>query len=111
MGRLYNFFGWSWLLSFALFAPISLPAGGSILGAPKIINAKFADPLITPYKSSLRTSPFHYAKSICSIHPGTPLLILRSWHSQDGTNWLKVQTLVSEELSLSLSIRRGWINV
>ena len=107
------FLRWSWLLGLALFAPISLPAGGakssSILF--EVHRSYSSEPLFAGQNCVLKTSPLKYAPSLTQISNGTPLRVIRRWNNAQGQVWLQVQIANSELLSISDVPRRGWLNV
>ena len=102
---------WSWLLGLALFLPVSLPAGGEERFLPQVCRFVDSIPLLAGDCCNLRAEPSALAPSLRTIEVGTPLRVLRTWHSSNGQEWLQVQISTNEIIELSSVVRRGWVNV
>ena len=99
---------WSALLAFALFAPVSLPAGGPERRANPVRRRVSAnEPLLSATTSVLRSSPERHAPALTRVQAGQPLRVLRSWLSPSGGEWLQVEVR-SKDL---LTAQRGWLSV
>jgi hypothetical protein len=99
---------WSALLAFALFAPISLPAGGPERRANPVRRRMSADePLLSAKTSVVRTSPDRNAPALTHVQAGQPLRVLRSWLSPSDGEWLQVEVRTSD----LLNVERGWLSV
>ena len=99
---------WSALLVFALFAPISLPAGGpERRGHPVRRRVSADEPLLSATTSVLRSSPERHAPALTHVQAGQPLRVLRSWLSPSGREWLHVEVRSGD----LLSVERGWLSV
>ena len=99
------------LITFALVAPITLPAGG----IQKSINQnKF------PYKTNeiilnsnifLYSFPEIYAKELVVLNIGTPLSVLRHWQVSEGEIWLRVELASNKILDDPNKVTKGWIKM
>ena len=107
-----SFIRWTWLLGFALIAPITLPAGGAVNTAQTMYLRKSSDSsVIAGDNCLLKTSPLQNAPLLKKVDYGTSLRLLRKWNSSDGDIWFQVQISSAQIFSESKDIRRGWINV
>ncbi len=105
-------FHWCCLLSFALVAPIALPAGGATKTKIEFFNKKDPDICFAGDACVLYPFPSLAVESKNNINLGTTLRIIRHWKNLDGSHWLQVQVpndTLFEAPCLKLS--RGWINV
>jgi hypothetical protein len=96
--------GWRWgtVLTFALFAPVALPAGGADRRQPEVRRRTSGEPLIPAGCLSLLLAPQQEAPQLVRLQTDTPLRVLRSWRSERGEQWLQVEA--GER-------RRGWLVV
>ena len=104
-----SLFSWVLLLSFALLTPITLPAGGASKSNYKICKSDGFGPIIAGNYFKLRSSPSLDAPSLRVLTPGTPLRILRVWHSPQGNDWMHVQISSFEVNKFAASSLRGWL--
>ena len=111
MSSIRSLFGWGLLLSFALFAPISLPAGGSSQSDRSIRRKYDHGPILAGDNCCLRVSPSVDSASLRTLQVGTPISILRIWNSPEGDYWLQVKLNSLEFVDVIGSASRGWINV
>ena len=103
---------WGCLLILALFAPIALPAGGATGAKREIVSCRSSKLCFAGDSCKIFTNPSFSASTLRSIPLGTPLKILRIWHSDNGVQWLQVQVQKSDLTLLpSSTANRGWINV
>ena len=106
------FLRWTCLLGMALFAPISLPAGGAIdSNISSLRRSSNFSPLIAADNCFLQASPMKSAPSLRKVDNGTPLKILRKWNSSNGQIWLQVEFTDWEFLEKVSKVRRGWIHL
>jgi hypothetical protein len=94
---------WRWgaLLSFALFAPVALPAGGAERRCPEVRRRSTGEPLLSTGGHALQSSPEQQAPVLTELQPDQPLRVLRSWRDRRGDQWLQVES----------AERRGWLAV
>ena len=102
-----SFLGLGLVLSFALLAPVALPAGGG-RERTQIRRCNSAGARFIQETCSLRVSPFKDAISLRNVKAGTPIHVLRAWEDSCGSNWLHIQIITFESPQ---SVVRGWVNV
>ena len=99
------------LITFALIAPITLPAGG----IQKSLNQnKFPNntkEIILSSSTSLYSSPEINAKELLVLDKGTSLSILRNWIVSESEIWLRVELPSNKLLDDPNKITKGWIKM
>ena len=99
------------LITFALIAPITLPAGG----IQKSLNQnKFPhnrNEIILNSHTSLYSSPEIYAKELLVLDVGTTLSILRNWKVNKSETWVRVELASNKFLDDPNKISKGWIKM
>ena len=99
------------LITFALVAPITLPAGG----IQKNLNQnKFphnANEIILSSNTSLYSCPEIYAKELLVLDVGTTLSVLRSWKVSERETWIRVELAHNKFLVDPNNITKGWIKM
>ena len=99
------------LITFALIAPITLPAGG----IQKSLNQnKFPhnrNEIILSSHTSLYSSPEIYAKELLVLDVGTTLSILRNWKVNTTETWVRVELASNKFLDDPNKILKGWIKM
>ena len=99
------------LITFALIAPITLPAGG----IQKSLNQnKFSyqtDEIILSSKTSLYSFPEIYADELLVLDIGTTLSILRNWKVSESEIWVRVELASNKILDDPNKISKGWIKM
>ena len=99
------------LITFALIAPITLPAGG----IQKSLNQnKFPDSMneiILCSNTSVYSSPEIYAKELLVLDVGTTLSVLRNWRVSKGETWVRVELASNKFLDDPNRILKGWIKI
>ena len=99
------------LITFALIAPISLPAGG----IQKSLNQdKFphnSNEIILSSNISLYSCPEIYAKELLLLDVGTTLTVLRNWKVSKSETWLRVELATNKFLDDPNKILKGWIKM
>ena len=99
------------LITFALIAPITLPAGG----IQKSLNQdKFSDninEIILSSNTPLYSSPEFKAKELLVIDIGTSLAVLRNWKCKEGGIWVRVELASNKLLDDPNKITKGWIKL
>ena len=78
------------LISFALIAPITLPAGGiqKSLNQNKFTNN--TNEIILSSSTSLYSCPEIFAKELLVLDVGTTLTVLRNWKESKNQTWVRV---------------------
>ena len=102
---------WGYLLSMALFVPVTLPAGGGELQQPQALEREQGAPLLVTEQCNLVSSPLVIAPALVKLESGTPLRVLRYWGAADGNDWLHVQVVSLDISGLSSLASRGWMRI
>jgi len=99
------------LISFALIAPISLPAGGiqKSLNQNKFPNN--TNEIILSSNISLYSCPEVYAKELLVLDIGTTLSVLRNWKVSNSETWVRVELASNKFLDNPNKIKKGWIKM
>jgi len=99
------------LITFALIAPITLPAGGiqKSLNQNKFPNN--TNEIILSSNTSLYSCPEIYAKELLVLDVGTTLSVLRSWKVSKNETWVRVELAYSKFLDDPNKILKGWIKM
>ena len=99
------------LITFALVAPITLPAGGiqKSLNQNKLPNN--TKEIILGANTSLYSSPEIYAKELLVIDIGTTLSVLRNWKVSESEIWVRVKLATNKLLDEPNKISKGWIKI
>ena len=99
------------LITFALIAPISLPAGG----IQKSLNQdKFphnTNEIILSSNVSLYSLPDIQTKELLVLDVGTTLLVLRNWKVSKSETWVRVELASNKYLDDPNRILKGWIKM
>ena len=99
------------LITFALIAPITLPAGGiqKSLNQNKFLNN--AEEIILSSNTSLYSFPKLYSKELLVLDTGTTLSVLRHWIVNESEIWVRVQLASNKFLDDPNKITKGWIKM
>ena len=99
------------LITFALIAPITLPAGGiqKSLNQNKFLNN--TNEIILSSITSLYSCPEIYAKELLVLDVGTTLSILRDWKLSESEIWIRVELASNKLLDHPNKIIKGWIKM
>ena len=99
------------LITFALIAPITLPAGGiqKSLNQNKFFNN--TNEIILSSNTSLYSFPEIYAKELLVLDIGTTLSVLRNWKVSESEIWVKVELASNKLLDDPNKITKGWIKM
>ena len=99
------------LITFALIAPITLPAGG----IQKSLNQKNfsnnANEIILYSNTPLCSFPEIHAKELLVLNIGTTLSVLRNWKVSESEIWLRVELASNKFFDHPNKITRGWIKM
>ena len=99
------------LITFALIAPVTLPAGG----IQKSLNQnKFPDntnEIILCSNTSLYSCPKIYTKELLVLDVGTTLSVLRNWKVSKNETWFRVELPSNKFLDDPNKILKGWIKM
>ena len=99
------------LITFALIAPITLPAGGiqKSLDQNKFFNN--SKEIILSSNVSLYSFPELNAKELLVLDVGTTLSVLRNWEVSNNENWVRVELASNKLLDDPNKILKGWIKM
>ena len=99
------------LITFALIAPITLPAGGiqKSLNQDKFTNN--TNEIILSSNTSLYTFPETHAKELLVLDIGTTLSVLRNWKVSESEIWFRVELASNKVLDDPNNITKGWIKI
>ena len=99
------------LITFALIAPITLPAGGiqKSLNQNKFPNS--TNEIILCSNTSLYSCPEIYARELLVLDVCTTLLVLRNWEVSNNENWVRVELASNKLLDDPNKILKGWIEI
>ena len=99
------------LITFALIAPITLPAGG----IQKNLNQnKFfhnTKEIILSSNTSLYSFPMIHSKKLLVLDIGSTLSVLRNWKVSKSEIWLRVELASNKFLDDPNKITKGWIKM
>ena len=99
------------LITFALIAPITLPAGG----IQKTLNQnkfpKNVNEIVLSSNTSLYSFPEVNSKELLVLNVGTSLSILRNWKISDSEIWVRVELASNKFLEDPNMITKGWIKM
>ena len=108
---IYNVFKNFCLITFALIAPITLPAGGiqKSLNQNKFSNN--TNEIILSANAYLYPCPETYAKELLVLDVGTTLSVLRNWKVSKNETWFRVELASNKFLDDPNRILKGWIKM
>ena len=99
------------LITFALIAPITLPAGG----IQKSLNQnKFPDntkEIILCNNTHLFSFPEINSQELLVLKTGTTLSVLRNWKANNSETWIRVELASNKLLDHPNKITKGWIKM
>tara|TARA_Y100001933_G_C18554647_1_gene378820 strand:+ start:107 stop:436 length:330 start_codon:yes stop_codon:yes gene_type:complete len=99
------------LISFALFAPISLPAGGIQKNLNNFSSFNKSKEIILESNRAIYIIPDIYSKELRQLKTGSTLLILRDWITSNNDKWFRVQISNNIFANNSNEPMRGWIKL
>ena len=99
------------LITFALIAPITLPAGGIQKSLNQNKFPKNTNEIIVSSKTSLYSCPEIYAKELIVLDIGTNLSVLRNWKVSKSETWVRVELASNKFLDDPNKILKGWIKM
>ena len=99
------------LITFALIAPITLPAGGIQKSLNQLKFPNNAKEIILNCNTSLFCFPEINAKKLCILDIGTTLSVLRNWKVRESEIWVRVELGSNKLLDDPTKISKGWIKM
>ena len=108
---IYSVFKNFCLITFALIAPITLPAGGiqKSLNQNKFPNN--TNEIILISNTSLYSCPEIFAKELLVLDVGTTITVLRNWKVSKNETWVRVELASNKFLDNPNKILKGWIKM
>ncbi len=99
------------LITFALIAPITLPAGGiqKSLNQNKFSNN--ANEIILCSNTFLYSYPAIQANQLLVLDLGTTLSVLHNWKVSESEKWVRVEVAYNQFLDDPNKILKGWIKM
>ena len=99
------------LITFALIAPITLPAGGIQKSLNQNKFLKNTNEIILCSNTSLYSYPEIHAKELLVVDVGTTLSVLRNWKVSQSETWVRVELASNKFLDDPNKILKGWIKM
>ena len=99
------------LITFALIAPITLPAGGIQKSLSKDEFLHNTNEIILSSNTSLYSCPAIDAKELLVLDIGTNLSVLRNWKVSKSETWVRVELASNKFLDDPNMILKGWIRM
>ena len=99
------------LITFALIAPITLPAGGIQKSLNQNKFPSSTNEIILSSNTSLYSYPQIYARELLVLDLGTNLSVLRSWKVSKSETWVRVELASNKFLDDPNKILKGWIKI
>ena len=99
------------LITFALIAPITLPAGGIQKSLNQNNFSNNTKEIILSANTSLYSFPKINAQELIVLDIGTTLSVLRNWKVSDSEIWVRVELASNKFLDNPNKILKGWIKM
>ena len=99
------------LITFALIAPITLPAGGIQKSLNQTKFFKNTKEIILISNTSLYTCPEIKSQELLVLETGTTLSVLRNWKVSESETWVRVGLPTNKLLDDPNKITKGWIKI
>jgi len=99
------------LITFALIAPITLPAGGIQKSLNQNRTTNNTNEITLTSSTSLYSSPEIHARELSVLDTGTTLSVLRNWKVSESEIWLRVELASNKFLDDPNKISKGWIKM
>ncbi len=99
------------LITFALIAPITLPAGGIQKNFNQNKFPNNSREITLSSDTSLYSSPEINSKELLILDLGTTLSILRNWKVSENEKWLRVELASNKLLDDPNKITKGWLKM
>ena len=99
------------LITFALIATITLPAGGIQKSLNQNKFPQNTKEIILSSNTSLYSYPQINAKELLVLDTGTTLSVLRNWKVSESEIWVRVELASNKFLDDPNNITKGWIKM
>ena len=99
------------LITFALIAPITLPAGGIQKSLNQNKFPKNIKEIVLSSNTSLYSFPEIHANELLVLDIGTSLSVLRYWKVSDSEVWVRVEIASNKLLDDPNKVKKGWLKM
>ena len=99
------------LITFALIAPVTLPAGGIQKSLNQNKYPNNTKEIILISNTSLYSFPEIHSKELLVLNIGTTLSVLRNWKVSESEIWVRVELASNKLLDDPNMIKKGWIKM
>ncbi len=99
------------LITFALFGPITLPAGGIQKSLNQDQFPNNDKEIILSFETSLYSFPEKDAKKLDVLDSGTLITILRNWKLNEREIWFRIELASNKILDDPNKVTKGWIKM
>ena len=99
------------LITFALIAPITLPAGGIQKSLNQDKFSQNTNEIILSSNIYLYSYPEIHSKELLVLDVGTTLSVLRNWKVSKSETWVRVELGSNKFLDDPNKILKGWIKM
>ena len=99
------------LITFALIAPITLPAGGIQKSLSQNKSPHYTNEIMLTSNTSLYSHPEIHAKKLLVLKVGANLSVLRKWKVGKSETWVRVELASNKFLDDPNKILKGWIKM
>ena len=99
------------LISFALFAPIYLPAGGIQKNLNNVSCFNKAKEIVLASNCNIHITPDLYSKKLRHLKTGSTIMILRHWNTSTNDRWLRIQITNNIFVDNVNKPIKGWMKV
>ena len=99
------------LIFFALFGPITLPAGGIQKSLNQNNFPNNAKEIISTSNIPLYSFPEINAKELLVLNIGTTLSVLRNWKVSESEIWARVELAANKFIDNPTKVTKGWIRI
>ncbi len=99
------------LITFALIAPITLPAGGIQKNVNQNRFLNNTKEIILSSNTFLYSYPETHSKELLVLDIGTTLSVLRNWKVSESEIWVRVELASNKLLDDPSKVTKGWIKM
>ena len=99
------------LITFALIAPVTLPAGGIQKSINQNKSSNNTKEIILSSNTILYSFPEINASKLLALDIGTSLSVLRNWKVSESEIWIRVELASNQLLDDPNKIKKGWIKM
>jgi len=108
---IYNLLKNFCLITFALIAPVTLPAGGIQKSLNQSNFSTDINEITLSTNTYLYSSPEIHSKELLVLDVGTTLSVLRNWKDSESKIWVRVELAANKFLDDPNKIIKGWIKM